>query len=111
MDTFSIEIQPTCVSIGRKQPVRVRKRFRKGRAMVWTFKIDLLRAGAERVINRQRNIEDYLEDIDALAQEVVDTWAEWDVVNQRWEIAETFEGMAYCNSCDDECTVTFEPER
>ena len=28
------------------------------------------------MINRERNIEEYLEDIDALAQEVVDTWAE-----------------------------------
>jgi hypothetical protein len=31
----------------------------------------------------------------------VDAWAEWDVRNQRWKLAETFDA-AFCNSCEGE---------
>lgn len=31
---------------------------------------------------------------------VVDAWAEWDVTNQRWELAQTFDA-GYCRTCDE----------
>jgi hypothetical protein len=35
---------------------------------------------------------------------LVDAWAEWDVENQSWVVAETFKN-AICNECDGECSI------